>query len=246
MTPTPGTPALPRSAETDRFRRTAAACCLIAAPLMMFVGGVMTPAGDEEPAAYLAALAANPVRAELSAALSYVGFVLLVPAVFALLHLLRHRAGALGHVAGTLAVLGAVGFPATVSTNFYDLALARSTDRDPALAVLRDVAGMTGASLVLLAALGGLSLGLLALGVALWRAGVARAWVPAAILLGLVVLVLGGADPVLMSLGYLPLLAALGSLGVGVLRMSTEEWEHGADHHRSPSRAPHGGVAVGS
>lgn len=214
-----------RRTDAGRFRRTAVGICLIAAPLLLLVGGLLTPGSDEEPAAYVAALAANPARAELSAGVSYLGFVLLVPAVFGLLHLLRHRASVVVHVGSVLAVLGAVSFPANVSTNFYDLALARSMDRGPALAVLQDLAGMAGPTLVLLAALVGLSAGLLALGVALWRAGLAPGWVPAAILVGLAVLVLGGADPVLMSLGYLPLLAALGSVGLADLQMSSQEWE---------------------
>ena len=51
-------------------------------------------------------MAGSPVRAQVSAVLLYFGYLLIAVGIFGMMHLLRRRAVALGHVAGVLAIWG--------------------------------------------------------------------------------------------------------------------------------------------
>jgi F0F1-type ATP synthase membrane subunit c/vacuolar-type H+-ATPase subunit K len=93
--------------DPRNFRRTAAGLCLIAGPLVSLIGGLVTPwEQSETTAAYLQAMGENPARAQISAVLLYFGFLLIAVGIFGIIHLLRHRAVVLAHVAGVLAVWG--------------------------------------------------------------------------------------------------------------------------------------------
>ncbi len=77
----------------------------------------------------------------------------------------------------------------------------------------------------------GTILGLTLLGVAAWRAGAARPWVPAAIFVGWMLPLASGTGLVPAAAGAALLVVALGSVGVRVARMSDAAWAE------RPSRA---------
>lgn len=188
---------------------------LVAAPILLLAGGLSVPASDVEAGTWLTALRDSPEAAQRSSLLSFAGFALLVPAVLGLVGLLG-RPGPVAKVGTVLALLGATAFPALVATNFYDIALAQREGASAA-GVLEAAQSSTGMSAITVVAVGGLALGLLVLTAALWRAGRAPVWVPAAVL---ATLICSNAttDPILAGLGWLPLAAALGLLGMRLLR----------------------------
>jgi hypothetical protein len=119
------------------FRRTAAGLCPVAGPLVTLIGGLVTPwETTDTTAAYLQAIGENPTRAQISAVLTYSGFLLTAVGIFGIIHLLRHRAVVLGHIAGVLAVWDCVTFPGLLVSDFYDLSLAQSSNRQEAIAIL--------------------------------------------------------------------------------------------------------------
>src|SRR3712207_3086735 len=164
--------------DPRNFRRTAAGLCLIAGPLVTLIGGLVTPwETTETTAAYLQALAENPTRAQISAVLLYFGFLLTAVGIFGIIHLLRHRAVVLAHVAGVLAVWGWVTLPGLLVSDFYDLSLAQWGNRQDAIAISERAEGYVGGAILGIPVLLGM-FGLILLCVALWRARFAPLWVP--------------------------------------------------------------------
>jgi len=214
--------------DANNFRRTALGLCLIAGPLVALIGGLVTPweEGDTT-AAYLTALAGSPARAQASAVLLYFGYLLMAIGIFGMIHLLRHRAVVLGHLAGALAIWGWVSLPGLRSVDFYDLSLSAAADRQAAIAISDRAAGYAGASVMGIPVLLGI-VGLLLLVVALWRAGFVPAWTPVVLFVGTAASLVGPPDAVFFTMGTAAWLVALGHVGLKVLGMSDEEWERGA------------------
>jgi hypothetical protein len=210
--------------DANNFRRTVVGLCLIAGPLVTLIGGLVTPWEEHETkAAYLQALAENPTRAQISAILSYFGFLLTAVGTFGILHLLRHRAVVLGHVAGVLAVWGWVTFPGLLISDFSDLSLAQWSNRQEAIDISDRAEGYVGIAIMGVPVLLGV-IGLVLLGVALWRARFAPLWVPIVLLLGLAIGFFGPLGVVPFTTGWALWLVALGYVGLKILRMSDEAW----------------------
>lgn len=208
------------------FRRTLAGICLIAGPLLLLVAGVITPSeSSDSSSAYIKSVAADPSAHEWGTVAFVLAFALLVPGLVGAVHLLRHRAVVLGHVFGSLAILGAVMFTALAATTFYDIALAESLPLDQAVKANEALDDVTGGAVVLVPALLGTFIGLIGLGVALWRGGWAPAWVAAAAAVGMLLVVIGDGSKALGLAGSLALLAAYGYVGLTMLRMGNDAWE---------------------
>jgi hypothetical protein len=210
--------------DANNFRRTAVGLCLIAGPLLTLINGLVDPYGEKPTtAANLQAYAENPTRAQISALLLYFGYLLIAVGVFGIIHLLRHRAVVFGHVAGVLAVWGWLTFPGLLISVYYDLSLAQWRNRQAAITIFDRADGYIGSAIMGIPVLLGV-LGVVLLGVALWRARVAPLWVPVVLLLGLAILLFGPYGLVGWTIGNALWLVALGFLGLKILRMSDEVW----------------------
>jgi hypothetical protein len=210
--------------DANNFRRTAAGLCLIAGPLLTLINGLVDPYGEKQTtAADLQAYAENPTRAQISALLLYFGYLLIAVGVFGIIHLLRHRAVVFGHVAGVLAVWGWLTLPGVLASAYYDLSLAQWRNRQAAITIHDRAEGYIGSAIMGIPVLLGV-LGVVLLGVALWRARVAPLWVPVVLLLGLAIIVFGPYGSVGWTIGNALWLVALGFLGLKIIRMSDEDW----------------------
>ena len=216
--------------DATRFRRTALGLCLIAGPLVALIGGLVPQWETEETtAAYLQTLAESPVRAQVSAVLLYFGFLLTAVGIFGMIHLLRNRAVVLGHVGAVLAVWGWVTLPGLLVTDFYDLSLAEYGNRQDAIAISERAGNYVGGVILGIPVLLGM-VGLVLLGLALWRARLAPAWVPVVLLIGFATeFVPPSVVPPIISFTVLVgmWLAGLGYVGLKILKMSDDEWERG-------------------
>ena len=208
------------------FRRTVAGICLIAGPLLLLIGGAVTPSESSDGAnAYMKSVAADPGAYEWGTVAFALGFALLVPGLVGAVHLLRHRAVVLGHVFGSLAILGVVMFTALVATTFYDIAIAASLPLEQATKVNDAVEDVSGAGVVLIPALFGTFVGLVGMAIALWRGGWTPAWVAAAGAGGMILLVAGDGNQALGIAGAVALLVGYGYVGLTMLRMGNDAWE---------------------
>ena len=203
--------------STNRFRATASAACLIAAPLVLLVGALLHPAEKKDVAEQVAIVAANANRWYVAHVLLLVGVVLFVPVVLELMRLLRGRAEGAATVAGTLSVIGLFGVFGIVSIDgLAGWKVATSgINRIEAVSVMKQLINSAGIG-VPLAILGVLfTVGLLVFSVALYRTRVVPAHTAVLVGVGGVAIAIGssGVQPVLW-LAFVLVLAGLGELGL--------------------------------
>jgi hypothetical protein len=210
--------------NANNFRRTFAGLALIATPLVGLIGALFEPQFTGGMEGELAFIAAHPERWLVSNFLTLLTFVLLMPAVFGIMHLLRERSVALGHIGGGLALLGGYFHAAVIGYALVEVPLVeRGGEIAQMMAFTDQMYEHTAFTMVLLPFLG-FYLGLIMLAVALWRARVAPLWVATVIVAGLLSEFFGpeGLSPELM---FILLLVGFGWLGLKVLRMSDAQWE---------------------
>jgi hypothetical protein len=215
-----------RIKDPSNFRRTLVGLCLIVAPLILFAASLIEPTSEgDEVREWLPELAEEPGRNDAATTLFIVGFVLLVPALIGLVHLIRERGIVLGHIGGVLAVLGTILYPVLFSTTFYDLSLAENLPVDQAVEAQEGTEDYVGPYFVFIPAIFGWTLGLILLSVALLRARIAPVWFLVLVILANVAIFAGeGESTVVSALGTLLFLVAFGSLGLKVLGMSDADW----------------------
>ncbi len=209
--------------NANNFRRSVAGLSLIAAPLVGLVSALITPqyTGDLEDE--LTAISEHTGRWLVSDFLNLLTFFLMIPAVLGILHLLRHRSVALGHIGAALALLGLFFHGAIIGFALVSVPLVESgLEREQMVAFAEKMYEGT-AFIMILAPFIGFYLGLIILAVALWRAKVAPLWVSVLIVAGLLS-EFAGTDAVSPELMFALLLVSLGWLGLRVLRMPDAEW----------------------
>lgn len=195
-----------------------AGICLLAAPVVYVAGLVADPAlraGDAADGAY----GRHPGQVAVSAALLHWSWVLLVPGIVGMIHLVRRRAVVFGHVAGAVALLGIVNFSALMLGDYFYAVLEREfgTERGDELAEKAFASAQWGFQVPGFLGL----LGVLLLGFALAYGREVPWWAPPAMVVGMLT---GPIWPVGMIGGSLLYLAGAGVIGLRILRMSDADW----------------------
>lgn len=177
-------PARSVGAMLSNTQRKAAIAVLIAGPLVTLAGMLTTPwEKDTTTVSYHDALAAHPGQSIVAAILLHFGYLLLLPAALALYVLARQAAPKLATAGGILALIGLSTLPGLLVTDFYDLAMAQALPHEQSAAIA-DSLSAAGMVAIAVPSIAGTVFGLTLLGAAAWRAGYARGWAPAAILVG--------------------------------------------------------------
>ena len=226
----PTVPAVVAEPGTTLRRRVTGATFLGAAAVTM-AGILATPFenGSGE-TAYLKSLASHPKQAVVAAVLLHFGYLLFVPAAFAMARLARRGARKLAAVGITLAVLGS-GLSGLLVTDLYDLSIARHAGIAGGAPISNmdgvPLAGLGFLTMGLLTSLG-MTLGLVVLAAAMRRARLAPVWPAIAIFAGLAV-GFGAHTLLRTAIGFGAMCVAIAFLGIRVLRMSDERFGYGAD-----------------
>jgi hypothetical protein len=181
---------------------------LIAAPMLLFASETVSPSLSDDGAESLAVIAAQPGRLAAWIWLGIASAIFFLPAVFGLAGLLSRRGRMVGVAGASLGVIGAVGY-AVHQGMFVPLPTLLEGDRVE-MAALYARQGETTAAMVVtfLLFLGPLLVGLLLLGVGLFRSGVAPLWPAVAIALA----ILPSAVPLPFDTGF----ASFGLLVAGM------------------------------
>ena len=95
-----------RLSDSHHFRKTIAGMCMIGAPLLLLVGMIIHPERKSDVGDQLAVIADNTDAWFAAHLIVLVALVLAVPAVLGLMHMLREREVAFGHIGGALAMVG--------------------------------------------------------------------------------------------------------------------------------------------
>src|SRR4029450_7036443 len=96
--------------DAHHSRKVVAGACMVVAPILLLVAMVIHPASDMDEATQVATIADNLDAWYVAHLLVLVSIALTVPVVLGMMHMLREREVAFGHVGGGLAMLGLLAF----------------------------------------------------------------------------------------------------------------------------------------
>jgi hypothetical protein len=201
---------------------------MVVAPLVLLAAAVIHPASDMNEAAQVATIADNLDAWYVAHLLALVSIVLMVPALLGLMHMLRERQVALGHVGGGLAMLGLLAFTGIVGMELVMWQMAGAGDTREAVALLERLNETAGIVIPFLLVSFGFALGMACLAVGLLRARAVQSWMAVFVAIGSLAFGFGVAT----AMNWLTIVAAaflvvgLGAIGRMVLRETDEAWEH--------------------
>jgi hypothetical protein len=183
--------------DAHHFRKMVAGFCMLFAPLCMLVGFIVDP--------------------DASYAFLFVGAILMVPAALGLMHMLREREVALGHMGGGLSLIGLMGVAGLTGMD-----VTGSTDTVDRVHHLGSVGTW------MFVATMGFGLGMAMLGLGVFRAHVVMSWAAACVLVGGLafdVALLASSSGIAIAASA-AIVAGLGATGYMVWRESDDAWEH--------------------
>lgn len=183
--------------DAHHFRKMVAGFCMLFAPLCMLVGFIVDP--------------------DASYAFLFIGAVLMVPAALGLMHMLREREVAFGHMGGGLSLVGLMGMAGLVGMD-----VGGTSD------LVDRVDHLTGVGNWMFVATMGFGLGMAMLGMGVFRAHAVMSWAAACLMVGGIafdVALLASSAGIAIA-GSAAMLAGIGSTGLTVWRESDDAWEH--------------------
>jgi hypothetical protein len=215
-------------ADAHHFRKMVAGCCMVLAPLVLLGAEIVHPEEKTDGSDQLAVVANNLDQWYVAHLLAALAIVLMVPAVLGLMHMLREREVAYGHVGGGLAILGLLAVAAIVGMEIVMWQMG-TVGANPQMSALADrLTDTTGIIVPFFVVAFGFMLGLICLAIGLYRAKVVQSWMS----LFLIVAAVGfgvefsAASNVFGIVAAAFLLVGLGSIGRMVLAETDEDWEH--------------------
>jgi hypothetical protein len=215
--------------DAHHFRKMVAGICMILAPLVLLVATVVHPEATNDEAAQLAVIAENLDAWFIAHLLALMAIALTVPAVLGLMHMLREREVALGHVGGGLAMLGLLAYVGIVAIEgFVGWQMGEAGDRAAMVALLSSIYDSAGIVIPFFVMSVGFAVGMMCLAYGLYRARAVQSWMAICLAVGAVLVAIGGATATnwLGIVAAAFLLIGLGSIGRMVYRESDEAWEH--------------------
>lgn len=183
--------------DAHHFRKMVAGLCMVFAPLCMLVGFLVNPDAEY--------------------AFLFVGAILMAPAALGLMHMLREREVAYGHLGGGLSLIGVMGIAGLVGMDVGGS--ADLTDR---------VNHLSGVGTWMFVATVCLGVGVALLGMGAFRAHAVQSWAAACLMIGGVafaVALLAGSGGIAIAASAV-MFAGLGTTGYMVWRESDDAWDH--------------------
>ena len=213
--------------DAHHFRKMVAGFCMLMAPVLVLAGEIIRPELHRDAADQFGAVAANMDSWAAAHVLLFAGVVLAVPAALGLMHMLRERQVALGHVGGAMLVAGLMAVAGITGMNMVVWQMAEGS-RAEMVALLERVTDETAIVIPFFVMSLFTGIGLMVMAWGLHKARAVHAWAAAC-------LALAGAGFVVEAVAFSSLAgviaaalltAGLGSIGWMVWRESDEAWEH--------------------
>ena len=220
-----------RLSDSHHFRKMVAGVCMIGAPLLLVIGFIVHPETKSDVGDQLAVIAGNMDAWYAAHLIVAVALVLAVPAVLGLMHMLREREVAYGHLGGGLAIVGLLAITAIVAIEGFvgwQAGAASGEDAAAMTALFERVTETTGIVIPVFVMSFAFTVGMLFLAAGLYRARAVPSWTAAMLGIGSIALAVGSAipDDVVSIIGAAVLLVGFGQVGRMVLTESDEDWEH--------------------
>jgi hypothetical protein len=217
-----------RFSDSHHFRKTVAGCCMVAGPLLVLIGFVLSPAIHTDAAEQVNAFAADRDGTIASALFSLAGIALMVGAVFGVMHMLRERMAAYGPLGGGLAIMGLIAFAAQCGVLILAWQMVADGVQPSDVAAWDGLIGAAAAVIAMqvVAWLG--TAGFVVLAAGLYRARAVDWWMAACMAVGVVGIALAGplGSVGVGIVGSALFLIGFGAIGTMVLRETDAEWEH--------------------
>jgi hypothetical protein len=201
---------------------------MVVAPILLLVATVIHPASDMDEATQVATIADNLDAWYTAHLIALVSIVVMVPALLGLMHMLRQRQVALGHIGGGLAMIGLLALVGIVAMEIVMWQLVSEGDRAAAVTLLQALQESAGFLIPFALMSFGFAIGMALLAVGLYRARAVQSWMAVCVGVGSILFGFGIAT----AMNWLTIVAAaflvvgLGSIGRMVLRETDEAWEH--------------------
>jgi hypothetical protein len=214
--------------DSHHFRKLVAGVCMVVAPILALVSFVISPQFETEAAAQLGRAADDLDRYYASNLIGMITLVLLVPAVLGLMHMLRERRAAYGHVGGALALIGVFASMVSIGIGFAVWRMAHGGVTPAEVGVLDDLNNVAGVVLPVYILGFGVGLGFIVLAAGLYLAKAVDWWMAALVALGPVLINISfvAGELAFAIVGAALLVVGLGSVGLMVLRETDADWEH--------------------
>ena len=214
--------------NAHHFRKMVAGFCMVFSPLLLLVAMVVHPEHSTSESSVVAAAAGHADAWYVAHLLALISIVLAVPAILGLMHMLREREVASGHVGGGLALLGLIAFVGIVTLEgFVGWQMGQGGDRAEMVALLERVNESAGFAIPFYVMSIAFTLGLLVLALGLYRARAVQSWMALFLVVAGILVGIAGftASELVAIVGSAFLLVGLGSIGRMVLAESDEDWE---------------------
>lgn len=213
----------------ERLRKVLCGSCLIAAPALLLVGGLLHPTETTDPARQYEIISSNPDRWELAHWIITASMLLMVGAVLGLAHQLHEQRPAEGILGGAVTLVGVLALFAVAAAETVVIPeLGRS--REPGAAAIYERIFEFGSTrwTVLLVAVLLLPVGLIAMSYGLYRAQLVPSWTAGALALGalLFAVSLPTGSAVVFAIGLTAMVVGMAPIGWKVLSETDEQWEH--------------------
>jgi hypothetical protein len=214
--------------DAHHFRKMVAGACMVVAPLVLLAAVVIHPASDTNEATQVATIADNLDAWYVAHLLALISIAVMVPAVLGLMHMLRDREVAFGHVGGGLAMLGLLAFAGIVGMELAMWQMVAGGSTREAVALLERLNDTAGIVIPFVVVSFGFALGLACLAIGLYRARAVQSWTAISLAAGAIVFgfAIGAALNWLAIVAAAFLVVGLGTIGRMVLRETDEAWEH--------------------
>jgi hypothetical protein len=214
--------------DAHHFRKMVAGACMVVAPVVLLVSMVIHPASDMNEAAQVATIADNLDAWYVAHLLALISIALTVPVVLGLMHMLREREVAFGHVGGGLAMLGLLAFAGVVAMELVMWQMVAGGSTREAVALLERLNDTAGIVIPFVLVSFGFALGVACLAIGLYRARAVQSWMAISVAAGAILLgvAFGAALNWLAIVAAAFLVVGLGAIGRMVLRETDEAWEH--------------------
>jgi hypothetical protein len=214
--------------DAHHFRKVVAGACMVAAPLVLLVAMVIHPASDMNEATQIATIADSLDAWYVAHLLALISIALMVPALLGLMHMLREREVAFGHVGGGLAMLGLLAFAGIVGMELVMWQMAAAGSTREAVALLERLNGTAGIVIPFAFVSFGFALGVACLAVGLYRARAVQSWMAVSAAAGAILFgfAIGSAMNWLAIVAAAFLVVGLGAIGRLVLSETDEAWEN--------------------
>ena len=225
--------------DSHHTRKMVAGACMVLAPLFLLVAAVIHPSMGTSSLSQAAAIASDPDVWYLAHLIGLVSIVLAVPAVLGLMHMLREKQVAAGHVGGGLALLGLLSFTGIVA---IEMTLWQAGTPAQTAVLIDRIEDTAGIMIPFGVVSFGFGLGMVALAAGLYGARAVSALMAVCLAVGALAVVVASAIAAewLFIAGAAVLALGFGTTGFMVLAETDGEWEHTPEYH---GIRPAGGAA---